>query len=126
MIEHDKNYSGRKIRVQQEIVIAGDSLCHHARNRYPAGTILTIVSWRPEGFMLRDGILFKKYLNRVELLNYYQQCNQCGIIYCSTNPVIPHAYCIRENCNGIVPYDAAKQEILHKKFKEQSDNGTII
>ena len=92
----------------------------------PAGTILTIVSWRPEGFMFRDGILFRKYFNRVELLNYYQQCNQCGIIYCSTNPVIPHAYCIRENCNGIVPYDAAKQEILHKKFKEQSDNGTII
>ena len=116
MIEHDKNYSGRKIQVLQEIVIAGDSLCHHARNRYPAGTILTIVSWRPEGFMLRDGILFRKYFNRVELLNYYQQCNQ----------FIPHAYCIRENCNGIVPYDAAKQEILHKKFKEQSDNGTII
>lgn len=51
MIEHDKNYSGRKIQVLQEIVIAGDSLNHHTRNRYPAGTILTVVSWRPEGFM---------------------------------------------------------------------------
>ena len=40
----------------------------------------------------------------------YRQCCKCKTIYESDCKAVPYAYCIMENCGGLVPYEASHQE----------------
>jgi len=119
MFEHKEEYAGRKIKVLKEIVICCDNMNYKYRKPYQPGSILTITSWRPEGFFFPDGILFKRDFSKVELIPYYQQCRKCGTIYCSDIPVNPHAYCIVPGCGGLVPYENNRQDVLREEFGEK-------
>ena len=120
MLEHKEEYAGRKIRVLEEIVICCDGLNYKSRITHPPGSILTITSWRPEGFTFPGGILFERHFDKVELVQFYQQCPKCGVIYRSDIPVRPYAHCITPDCGGLAPYEELRQEELRKKFIKQS------
>lgn len=120
MLKHDENYAGRKIRVLEEIIICSDGLNYKSRIPHPPGSILTIASWRPEGFTFPEGMLFKWDFGKVELLQHYQQCRKCGTIYRSDIPVKPYAHCIAPNCDGLAPYEELRQDELREELKKQN------
>lgn len=120
MIEHKEEYAGRKIRVLKEIVIASDGLNYKSRISFPPDSILTITSWCPEGFTFPGGMLFKWDFDKVELVQHYQQCRKCGIIYRADIPVRPYAHCIVSGCDGIAPYEPDRQTILWEEFNKQN------